>query len=378
MIESHSSQRVIIHADMDAFFAQVEQLDHPHLRGQPIAIGGLGARAVVATASYEARPFGIRSAMPMAVARRQCPDLIVVQPRFERYKAVSNIIMDVFRWFASPIEPMSLDEAFMDVSENVRDLGGPGSLGQAIKDAVHEATGGLTVSVGIASTKLVAKLASDVNKPNGLTIVHPQDVHTFLAPMAVGKLWGVGPKTASRIEAAGFHTIGKQANARLEDLAFLGRHAHTLHALANGIDHRSVQPRGRAKSVGWERTLSHNVTHINDIKPILKQGAVELARRLHQRKVMAVGLRLKAKTSGFQVMSRQRVVNTPIMHAPDIYRVVETLYNELPKGRSYRLLGVSAFSLESRSQGIQLILPIAQDDPPPTRSSQGEENSWIL
>ncbi|MEE2785698.1 MAG: DNA polymerase IV [Myxococcota bacterium] len=377
MTPSHASPRVIVHADMDAFYAQIEQLDEPNLRNKAIAVGGLGERAVVATASYEARRFGIRSAMPMVIARRKCPDLIVVPPRFDRYKAVSKIIMDVFEDFSSPIEPLSLDEAFLDVTETFARFSGPNELGQTIKESVRGATGGLTVSVGIGNSKLIAKLASDMDKPDGLTIVPPECVQQFLDPLPVRRLWGVGPKTAERLEAAGFKTFSDLARANQAALAPLGRQARLLNELARGIDHRPVKPRGRPKSIGWERTLEHDVTTLEEIKPILRHGAKALETRLRHRRMVALGLKLKAKTSRFQVMSRQRIAHGPIVSAEAIYKIMLELLTSLPSGTRYRLFGVSAFSLEAEGTGRQLELPLQSQRGLPVESSgHREERKW--
>ncbi|MCA9560920.1 MAG: DNA polymerase IV, partial [Myxococcales bacterium] len=235
--------RIIVHADMDAFYAAIEQLDDPALRGKPILIGGRSNRSVVATASYEARPFGVGSAMPMALALRKCPDAIVVRPRFTRYVEVSRIVMEVFRDFAAKVEPLSLDEAFLDMSGAEGIFGSPTEMGRALKAAVFEATGGLNVSVGVSGTKFVAKVASDFDKPDGLTVVPPADMVDFLAPLPVKRLWGAGPKTVPRLEALGLRTIGDVARAELGWLeAKLGSAGAHFGRLARADDPREVTP----------------------------------------------------------------------------------------------------------------------------------------
>ena len=222
---------------MDAFYAAVEQLDDPTLRGRPLLVGPNSARGVVLTASYEARPFGVGSAMPMARARRLCPQALIVPPRFERYQQMSKIIMDLFGDFSPDVEALSLDEAFLDMTGSDKLFGSPEAIGRRLKAAVRDATGGLTASVGISGTKYVAKVASGHRKPDGLTIVPPDEARAWLAPQPVKNLWGAGPKTAARLEALGLHTIGDVASCdprRLE--RSFGALGHRFIALAHGDD----------------------------------------------------------------------------------------------------------------------------------------------
>src|SRR6478736_3556443 len=204
--------RIIAHADMDAFYAAVEQLDDPSLRGRPLIIGPNSNRGVVLTASYEARPYGVHSAMPMARARKLCPDALIVPPRFDRYTEISEQVMKVFGNFSPEVEALSLDEAFLNMSGSEHLFGNPASIGRKVKDAVKEATG-LTVSVGVSGTKYVAKVASDYGKPDGLVVVPPNDAEAWLAPLPVSRLWGAGPKTQQRLIALGFNAIGDIAAA---------------------------------------------------------------------------------------------------------------------------------------------------------------------
>ncbi len=206
--------RVIAHADMDAFYASVEQLDDPTLRGRPLIVGPNSARGVVLTASYEARPFGVGSAMPMARARRLCPEALIVPPRFERYSQVSKIIMDLFGDFSPSVEALSLDEAFLDMTGSDKLFGAPEAIGRKLKAAIREATAGLTASVGISGTKYVAKVASGHRKPDGLTIVPPDEARAWLAPQPVKNLWGAGPKTAGRLEALGLEHDWRRRGVR--------------------------------------------------------------------------------------------------------------------------------------------------------------------
>ena len=210
---SSTPQRIILHADMDAFYAAVEELDDPSLRGKPLLIGPPGGRGVVLTASYAARPFGVGSAMPMAKARRLCPQAVVVPPRFSRYVEMSQRIMEAFATFTPLVEPLSLDEAFLDMSGAEGLFGSPEQMGRQVKRAVWEATGGLTVSAGAADSKFVAKVASDLQKPDGLTVVPSGRSREFLAPLPLKRLWGAGPKTVARLAALGLATVGDVATA---------------------------------------------------------------------------------------------------------------------------------------------------------------------
>ena len=206
--------RIIAHADMDAFYAAIEQLDDPSLRGRPLLVGPPSARGVVLTASYEARPYGVGSAMPMAKARRLCPNAVIVPPRFDRYQEVSATIMQVFSDFSPEVEALSLDEAFLDMTGSEQLFGDPRSIGRRLKTAIREATGGLTASVGLSATKYVAKVASACQKPDGLTVVPPEDAKAWLAPLSVSWLWGAGPKTQVRLHQLGMHTIADVAERR--------------------------------------------------------------------------------------------------------------------------------------------------------------------
>ena len=233
--------RIVAHADMDAFYAAIEQLDDPALRGRAVLVGPPSDRGVVLTASYEARPYGVGSAMPMAKARRLCPSAVIVPPRFDRYQEVSRTIMGVFANFSPEVEAISLDEAFLDMTGSEQLFGDPEFIGRRLKAAVREATGGLTASVGLSATKYVAKVASARQKPDGLTVVPPEDAKAWLAPLPVAWLWGVGPKTQSRLHQIGLRTIGEVAHADPQFLsAKLGRAGLHFHALAQAEDPRQV------------------------------------------------------------------------------------------------------------------------------------------
>ena len=337
--------RIILHADMDAFYAAVEQLDRPELRGKALLVGGTGPRGVVSTASYEARPFGVGSAMPMALARRRCPHAIVLAPRFERYRAVSKVVMDTLGTFSPLVEPLSLDEAFIDMTGCETLFGDPRAMGEAVRRAVFEATR-LTVSVGASTTKYVAKVASDRRKPDGLTVVGPNEVHGFLHPLPVERLWGVGARTCSRLRARGLDTIGDVAATPLGDLerwfGSLGTH---IHALAHGRDNRAVIPERDAKSIGSENTLDTDIVGAAAIRPWLLRAADTVARRLRAEGLTARGVRVKLRTADFRLHTRQALLGAATHATRPIVEAAEGLLHEFDSSMPVRLVGVAAFEL---------------------------------
>ena len=343
--------RIILHADMDAFYAAVEQLDRPELRGKALLIGGTGPRGVVSTASYEARPFGVGSAMPMALARRRCPHSIVLPPRFGRYHAVSKVVMDTLGTFSPLVEPLSLDEAFVDMTGCEVLFGDPPAMGEAVRRAVFEAAR-LTVSVGVSTTKYVAKVASDCRKPDGLTVVGPDEVTDFLHPLPIDRLWGVGPRTRSRLKARGLDTIGDVAATPLDDLerwfGTLGAH---IHALAHGLDDRAVIPERDAKSIGSENTLDADITGEAAIRPWLLRAADTVARRLRAEGLTARGVRVKLRTSDFRLHTRQTVLTGAIHATRPIVQTAASLLRDFDLRAPVRLVGVAAFELGEADDG---------------------------
>ena len=307
---------------MDAFYAAIEQLDDPALRGRPVLVGPPSDRGVVLTASYEARPYGVGSAMPMAKARRLCPSAVIIPPRFDRYKEVSETIMRVFSNFSPEVEAISLDEAFLDMTGSEQLFGDPESIGRRLKDAIREATGGLTASVGLSATKYVAKVASACRKPDGLTVVPPEEAKAWLAPLPVSRLWGVGPKTQARLHHIGLHTIADVARADPRFLSTeLGRAGLHFHALAQAEDPRPVTGRRASKSVGSERTLDKDVREKVDIKLYLRRSADAIGRRLRQKSYVAFGVGVKLKTTDFQILTRQRRLSEPTDVTERLYSV---------------------------------------------------------
>ncbi len=349
--------RIVAHADMDSFYAAIEQLDDPSLRGKPVLVGGGSHRGVVMTASYEARPFGVGSAMPMRKAKRLCPDAIVVPPRFERYRQVSETIMQVFSEFSPTVEALSLDEAFLDMTGAEGIFGDPEKIGYRIKDAIREATNGLTASIGLSGTKYVAKVASAYRKPDGLTLVEPHCAKAWLAPQPVSRLWGAGPKTQTRLHEIGLKTIGDVAcadpNFLFEKLGNSGLH---FFALANAEDERGVSRRRIPKSIGSERTLSEDVSSASDIKRHLRTSADRIASRLKKKKLSASGVRVKLKTSSFEILSRQRSLAQPTDVGDQIYKIGAELLADFDDAGPFRLIGMAAYELAPTAAPVQMDL----------------------
>jgi DNA polymerase-4 len=349
--------RIIAHADMDAFYAAIEQLDDPSLRGQPLLVGPPSARGVVLTASYEARPYGVGSAMPMATARRMCPSAVIVPPRFDRYQEVSAKIMSVFANFSPDVEALSLDEAFLDMTGSEQLFGDPKSIGRRLKEAVREVTGGLMASVGLSATKYVAKVASACRKPDGLTVVPPEEAKAWLAPLPVSWLWGAGPKTQARLHLLGLHTIGDVADADVKLLSTkLGSAGLHFHTLAQAEDPRPVIGRRASKSVGSEHTLDEDVRDKADIKLHLRRSADTIGRRLRKKNYAAFGVGVKLKTADFQIVTRQHRFSEPTDVAERLYSVGVALLNHVDHPGPFRLVGLVAYDLVDINNLVQLDL----------------------
>jgi len=343
-----------MHADMDAFYAAVEQLDRPELRGLPVIVGFPGGRSVVTTASYEARPFGVHSAMPMAQAVRLCPQAVVVPPRFERYEEASATIMGAFARFSPSVEPLSLDEAFLDMSGSEGLFGSPEVMGRKVKRAVYEATRGLTVSVGVAATKYVAKVASDVHKPDGLTVVPLEETEAFLDPLPVRRLWGVGPRGADVLARLHLHTIADVRCASrswlISELGSLGGH---IFALAHGDDPRAVESERQAQSVGHEETLARDVRGPAATHALLLGAADEVAQRLRADGLLARGVRVKLKTASFRLMTRQCRLAAATDSAKPLYEAALALLPEFDWDEPLRLVGLAATQLADDAAPLQ-------------------------
>jgi DNA polymerase-4 len=344
-----AAERQILHIDMDAFYASVEQLDDPSLRGQPVIVGGHARRGVVMAASYEARPFGVHSAMPMAVALRRCPKAKVVPPHMDRYAEMSRAVFAILRTFTPLVEGLSLDEAFLDVTASQSLFGDGPTIARKIKDAIFEKTG-LRASAGVAPCKFIAKIASDFKKPDGLCVVRSSEVQTFLDPLPIERMWGIGVKTAPKIHAKGFHTFADLAHAdarRLENI--LGVWGLEAQALARGIDPRNVVPDRPAKSIGAEETFDRDIVGAVGLERRLLGQTSRVAKRLVHEQLLGQVVVVKLKYSDFSIQSRRMTVVEPVGDTDSIFAIVRTLLGRFDLTRPVRLTGVSVASLREES-----------------------------
>ena len=350
----------ILHVDMDAFFAAVELLDHPELVGRPAIVGHPTPRSVVTSATYEARRFGVRSAMPMGQAMRLCPDAVILEPHHARYGEFSRRVMEVFERFTPLVEQLSIDEAFLDVAGARRLIGSPAEVGRRLRAAVHAETG-LICSVGVASTKFIAKMASGRAKPDGLLVVPPEDVLDFLHPQSVGALWGVGASTQEALARRGLNTIGDLASTPLPALirAVGEASGRKLHALANGQDARGVVTDSFEKSIGHEMTFEHDVTDPAELRRELLRLSGKAAVRLRQAGLAGRALSLKFRYTDFRTISRSRTLPEATNVGRRIYDEVAPLADALMvPGTRVRLIGVRVEQLEPADDA-----PIALWDP---------------
>jgi DNA polymerase IV len=336
------AQVSILHCDLDAFYASVEQLDRPELRGRPVIVGGTSNRGVVAAASYEARVFGVHSALPIARARRLCPHGEYVFPRFERYQEKSREVFAILRSFTPLVEPLASDEAFLDVSGAHRLFGSGPEIAHAVKQRVKAETG-LTISVGAATTKLLAKLASDLSKPDGLLVVEAGTELAFLHPLPVQRLWGVGPATLERLARLGITTVGDLAATEAATLVKLlgdvhGRH---LHALAHNRDPRPVDPDVEGKSIGSESTFAHDLLERRDVERETLRLADLTAARLRKASRAGRTVTLKVRWSDFHTVTRSSTLSGPTDSSAVIARTALELVRAVDTGDGIRLLGVS-------------------------------------
>jgi DNA polymerase-4 len=334
---------------MDAFFAAVEVLDNPALKGKPVIVGGTPeGRGVVSTASYEARRYGVHSAMPAAKAVRLCPHGVFLRGNFGRYAAVSRQVMAILRDFTPVVEPLSCDEAFLDVTECRRLFGDGEQIARKIRRRVADEVG-LTCSVGVAHNKFLAKLASDLQKPDGLTVV-PADARAFLAPLPVGRIWGIGPKSQERLEKLGIKTIGELADYPPDALRRrLGDHAADLQALARGEDRRVVEVDHQRKSVGREETFAKFLEHREQIEKALLDLCEDVATRLRKRGEQARTLTLKVRNAQFHTVTRATRLRRPTDLTDDLYAAAVSLFRNKVDlaGQRVRLLGISTSGLNS-------------------------------
>jgi DNA polymerase-4 len=345
--------RAVLHVDMDAFYASVEQHDDPRLAGRPLIVGWEGARGVVAAASYEVRRFGVHSAMPMSTALRLCPQAICVRPRMQRYQEVSGVVFGVFREVTPLVQGLSLDEAFLDVTASQHLPGGAVEIARGIKRRIAERTG-LTASVGVAPNKLVAKIASDLMKPDGLTVVEPERVHAVLDPLSVRRLPGLGRKTGAKVEAAGIRTLGELRSAPDAVLwPLFGRYAAWMRERASGVDERPVLPEVEEKSLSAEDTFERDIGDPRALQRHLARLADLAASRLRARGLMAGCIGVKIRRADFVTFTRQRAVTPPTCEARAVAGVAAELLSRwlgANPGAKLRLLGVVLTGLTPASQ----------------------------
>lgn len=351
-MSENGAPRKIVHVDMDAFYASVEQLDQPSLRGKPVIVGGSPqSRGVVCTASYEARVFGVRSAMPCSQAYRLCPQGLFVAPNFARYKELSRQIQSIFRQYTDLVEPLSLDEAYLDVTHNKRALPTATAVAQSIREAIKENTG-LTASAGVAPNKFLAKIASDMDKPDGLFVISPRRVNKILQDLPVRRIPGVGPVTEKRCISRGIRVATdflKHSEAELE--AWFGSVGPRYLKLAQGIDHRPVRPSRTRKSISVEDTFQQDITSIDHALSMLDKLAGKLEERLKNFGSPGYTLTLKVKYADFEQKTRSRTVDWPIWKHSDLLGLSQELLASTDIGvRPIRLLGIGLSQLGQRSQ----------------------------
>jgi DNA polymerase IV len=354
-------QRRIVHVDLDAFYASVEQRDNPELRGKPVAVGGSRERGVVAAASYEARRFGVHSAMPSVTARRKCPELIFVKPRFDVYREVSRQIRDIFYEYTPLVEPLSLDEAYLDVTENLKDIPYATQVAREIRAKIWKETH-LTASAGISFNKFLAKMASDQNKPNGQFVITPEMGPAFVESLAVGKFHGIGPATARKMNELGIFT---GLDLKAQSLGFLqerfGKAGTHYFWIARAVDHRPVQPDRIRKSIGAENTFEKDLESFEEMKAALHPIIDKVWRHCEQTGVRGRTVTLKVKFSDFQQITRSRTLPGYVESRSVLDQTSVDLLRQLfPLDKSVRLLGVSlsALNTDEEAETPQLSLEL--------------------
>lgn len=341
---------------MDAFYASVEQLDNPELRGKPVAVGGSRQRGVVAAASYEARKFGVRSAMSSMLAAKQCPQLIFVKPRFERYKEVSIQIREIFHAYTDLVEPLSLDEAFLDVTENKKNLSSASQVARLVREEIKAVTG-LNASAGISVNKFMAKVASDINKPNGQKTIPPEEVLEFLERLPIGKFFGVGEKTAMKMRKQGIFTGAELKKQPLSTLnALFGKSGQHFYDIVRGISHSEVRPDRIRKSLGAERTFMNDLDSTEAMVEQLEYIADELDKRLSRGKVAGKTITLKLKYDDFTIHTRSKTISKFVSSRSEILVLARELLEQEPLERAVRLLGITLSKLNTEDESISVQL----------------------
>ncbi len=350
---------------MDAFYASVEQLDHPELRGKPVIVGGdPKSRGVVSAASYEVRPFGVHSAMPTAQALRLCPHAILVPGRMERYAEISQTIHTIFESYTPLVEPISLDEAFLDVTDSENLFGPAETIGQAIKTRIREETH-LTASVGLASNKFLAKLASDLRKPDGFVVITEENREETLDPLPVGRIWGVGKVTEKALHTGGIETIGQLRRRSVAELRrIVGNAAEELLRLAHGLDDREVEADRQCKSLSSEQTFATDVADPDVLLGVLMEQVEEVAQRLRRRRLKARTITLKLRYGDFRTVTRSETPGESTNVTNLLWQTAERVFRQWHSrsGGPLRLLGFGVSGLEDEHAGQQLLFPDPQQD----------------
>ena len=354
-------QRKIIHIDMDAFFAAVEQRDFPQYRGKPLIVGGSpDKRGVVATCSYEARKFGVHSAMSSARAFKLCPQAIVVSPRFEAYRQASEIIRSIFYQYTELVEPLSLDEAYLDLTHCTACDGSATLIAQEIKEKIYKATG-LTASAGVSYNKFLAKVASDMNKPDGITIIRPEQGERFVETLAVGKFYGIGKATEARMHALGIKTGADIKRLTMAELqTAFGNSANYYFNICRAIDQREVIASRERKSLGCETTYENDLSDINDMKQSLSQLIAKVCGELKEKELAGYTVTLKVKYDNFEQITRSKTETRLLFTERDIQEVVNTLLKRTDVGhRKVRLLGITVSNFaDTQTENEMLQLPL--------------------
>lgn len=350
--------RKIIHIDMDAFFASVEQRDNPTLRGKPLIVGGdPNGRGVVAAASYEARQYGIRSAMSCSEARRRCPHAIFVRPRFDAYRAVSQQIQALMHAITPLVEPLSLDEAYLDVSDVWHIHGSATAIAQKLRQDIYTTTG-LTASAGVSSTKMLAKIASDINKPNGITIIPPEHAQALIDSLPIERFHGIGRASSQRLHEIGVHNGRQLRLTPLETLVALfgQKRGQFYHDIAHGIDKRQVKPDRVRKSVGSEVTFGQNIHRDEILLQKIREQAEEAFNDLNKRQLQAHTVTLKIKYADFSQITRSHSLPSAYTSADLAYQWLVQLFRDIPRTQPIRLVGVTFSNLDSSQREVQLAL----------------------
>lgn len=348
------SNRKIIHVDMDAFFTSVEQMDNPELRGKPVAVGGNKERGVVAAASYEARKYGVHSAMPSKIAFKKCPQIIFVKPRFNRYKEISKQVMSIFYEYTDLVEPLSIDEAFLDVSENKKNIQTATEIALEIKNRIKDEIG-ITASAGVSMNKFLAKIASDYNKPDGIYVITPKKAEAFIEQLPIAKFFGIGKVTAQKMYKLGIFRGLELKQVSMETLCrHFGKQGIFFFNIVRVIDDRKVNPNRIRKSVGTERTFIKDISNIDDIKLELMKIADELFARLKKSNSTGRCITLKIKYSNFVSLTRSKTILSSINDIVSIKALALDLLCQIHLNNSIRLIGLSISNLDILQQAVQL------------------------